>query len=121
MYSLCTSSFHLLCIHQVTRAIKQTQCVFTGSQTRKAIMDSIVTFIDICKKKIFHSLMDLNLIVSFRVLAYRTLQEKLNQTQQRKTLNQIIQQRIAPIFFFTILRKIKFPFHNRADAVNRYV
>ena len=31
----------------VTRAIKRTQCVFTGSQTTKAIMDSTVTFIDL--------------------------------------------------------------------------
>ena len=44
-------------VSMVTGAIKRTQCIHTGSQTRKAIMDSIVTFIDICKNKmIFDSL-----------------------------------------------------------------
>ena len=43
-------------VSMVTRTIKRTQCIYTGSHTRKAIMDSILTFIDICKKMIFHSL-----------------------------------------------------------------
>ena len=66
--------------------------VFTqGSQTRKANMESIVTFIDIfIKEKIFHSLTDLNLIVSFRDRAYRTLQEKLkSNSTEEKLLNPI--------------------------------
>ena len=66
--------------------------VFTqGNQTRKANMESIVTFIDILiKEKIFHSLTDLNLIVIFRDRAYRTLQEKLkSNSTEEKLLNPI--------------------------------
>ena len=55
-WCLCAACFSISYVSMVTRAIKRTQCVFTGSQTRKAIMDSIITFIDICKKTIFHSL-----------------------------------------------------------------
>ena len=109
-----------------TRTIKRIQCIYTGSQTRKANMESIVTFIDIfIKEKIFHSLTDLNLIVSFRDRAYRTLQEKLKSNSTEEKLNEIIQQRkpkskinCANFFFFffiSILRKLNFPFHDRAD------
>ena len=55
-WCLCAKGFSISYVSMVTRTIKRTQCIHTGSQTRKAIMDSIVTFIDICKKTIFHSL-----------------------------------------------------------------
>ena len=55
-WCLCTACFSISYVSMVTRTIKRTQCIYTGSHTRKAIMDSILTFIDICKKMIFHSL-----------------------------------------------------------------
>ena len=72
----------------VTRTIKRIQCIYTGSQTRTANTESIVTFTDIfIKEKIFHSLTDLNLIVNFRDRAYRTLQEKLKSNSTEEKLN----------------------------------
>ena len=55
-WRLCAACFSISYVSMATRAIKRTQCVFTGSQTWKAIMNSIATFIDICKKTIFQSL-----------------------------------------------------------------
>ena len=49
-WCLCTVCFSISYVSMVTRAIKRTQRVFTGSQTRKAIMESIVTFIDVCNR-----------------------------------------------------------------------
>ena len=51
-----TACFSISYVSMVTRTIKRTQCIYTGSHTRKAIMTFILTFIDICKKMIFHSL-----------------------------------------------------------------
>ena len=54
-WCLCAVCFSISYVSMVTRTIKRTQCIYTGIQTREAIMESIATFIDICKKMIFHS------------------------------------------------------------------